>query len=231
MIYPKKILEKLCFIVVFILCILGVYYSRTDLLYYEGTYVREDGFIEWLTFFSLFMGFLLNIYRAQILSPFRSQRFTFGLYAMAFLFFFGLGEEISWGQRIYEQFFNFKVPEFFAQYNSQGELNIHNLRFGTVKINKLIFGLVLAICVVFYFLVLPFLYRKIARVKSLIDSFGIPLPHYYHIISYVLLFGLTELIAGGKKGEILEFGGCWIFLLMSFQPYNRQIFSRRSLKR
>jgi hypothetical protein len=39
------------------------------------------------------------------------------------LFFFGAGEEISWGQRI----FGFKTPEPLAQVNKQDELNLHNL--------------------------------------------------------------------------------------------------------
>ena len=229
--YPKVILEKLSFVIVFTICILGVYFSRTDLAYFEGVYVREDGFIEWLTVLALFIGIVVNVYRVNILSPFRGRRFLFGLYFMALIFFFGLGEEISWGQRIYESLFDFKVPSFFLKYNSQGEMNIHNLRFSGVKLNKLIFGLFLGLFIVFYFLILPFIYRKKESVKNWIDSFAIPIPHHYHVAAYLFLALLAEGIAGGKKGEILEFGGCWIVLLMSFQPLNRQIFSRKSLKR
>jgi hypothetical protein len=42
---------------------------------------------------------------------------------LALLFFFGAGEEISWGQRI----FGFRTPEPLAQVNKQDELNLHNL--------------------------------------------------------------------------------------------------------
>ena len=42
---------------------------------------------------------------------------------LALLFFFGAGEEISWGQRI----FGFKTPTSLAQVNKQDELNLHNL--------------------------------------------------------------------------------------------------------
>ena len=42
---------------------------------------------------------------------------------LALLFFFGAGEEISWGQRI----FGFKTPQALAQVNKQDELNLHNL--------------------------------------------------------------------------------------------------------
>ncbi len=48
----------------------------------------------------------------------------------AFLFFFGAGEEISWGQRI----FNVETPESIAAINGQGEVNVHNLSFGGVSI-------------------------------------------------------------------------------------------------
>ena len=42
---------------------------------------------------------------------------------LALLFFFGAGEEISWGQRI----FGFKTPDALSQVNKQDELNLHNL--------------------------------------------------------------------------------------------------------
>lgn len=42
---------------------------------------------------------------------------------LALLFFFGAGEEISWGQRI----FGFATPEALAEVNKQDELNLHNL--------------------------------------------------------------------------------------------------------
>jgi hypothetical protein len=44
---------------------------------------------------------------------------------LAALFFFGGGEEISWGQRI----FHIQEPATLAQENLQGELNVHNLAF------------------------------------------------------------------------------------------------------
>lgn len=229
--YPRKVLERLGFVFIFTLCVLGVYYSKTDLQYFEGTYVREDGPLEWLTVVALSMGSFLCFYRAKILKPFRHRKFIFGLYLLSAMFFFGLAEEISWGQRIWQAWFDFQVPEFFVKYNSQQEMNFHNLRFGGMKINKIIFGTFLGIAIVFYFLILPFLYRKKESIKNLCDSWALPLPRIYHIVAYVSLAVIAELIAGGKKGEILEFGGSWIVLLMIFEPYNREIFSRKSFER
>jgi hypothetical protein len=80
-------------------------------------------------------------------------------------------------------------------------------------------------------LILPTLYKKQERVKEFIDSIAFPLPRGYHIVAYLCLAVIAEFIAGGKKGEILEFGGTWIVLLMIFEPFNREIFSRRSFER
>ncbi len=228
---PRKALERIGFIFVTVLCVLGVYFSRTDLLYYESVYAGEDGPIEWLTVVALLMGSIMSIYRARILSPFRNKKFIFCLYFTAFVFFFGLMEEISWGQRIWTALFDFQVPEFFRKYNSQGETNFHNLYFGSFKVNKIIFGTFLGIFIVFYFLVLPLLYRKVESVKEKVNEWGLPLPRVYHIIAYICLALLAEGVAGGKKGEVLEFGGSWIVLLMLFEPFNRDIFSRKMLDR
>ena len=83
----------------------------------------------------------------------------------------------------------------------------------------------------FYFLILPILYHKVKWIKKGLDNLGPPLPRFYHIVAYLFLAALCEFIAGGKKGEILEFGGCWITLLVFFEPYNREIFSRITFKR
>lgn len=224
---PRKILERLTFLFVFSMVGLGIYFSRTDLLYYEGTFVREDGFIEWLTVAALFMGIVLNFYRVTILKPFRNKTFIWGLYITAFVFIFGLAEEVSWFQR----HIGYATPDFFMKYNTQGEFNFHNLRFGGFKINKIIFGTLLGIVIGIYFLILPVLYKKFERVKEKVDKWALPLPRIYHIVAYLILFGAVHFIEGGKKGEILEFGGCYIVLLMIFEPYNRSIFSRKSIER
>jgi hypothetical protein len=222
-----KASEKFFFCIVFGLVIIGIITSHVDLKAYEGSFAREDGFIEWLTVLALLTGSFLCFYRSKILSPFRGRAFRVGLIYMGLLFLFGVGEEISWGQRL----IGFKSPEFFMTYNTQMETNFHNLKFGDTKINKLVFGTILGIIIGFYFLILPTLYRKFEKVQRFVDRFALPLPKWFHVIMYLILAGLCELVNGGKKGELLEFGGCWIFLLMMFSPYNRAAFSRKSIDR
>ncbi len=219
--------EKLGYAFIFSIVIAGVIMSHTHQKFYEGVYTREDGFVEWLTVFGLLAGAATCFYRAKVLAKFRSPIFILGLVGMGFIFIFGAGEEISWGQRI----FDWQVPSFFAKNNSQGETNLHNLVVGGTKINKLFFGLILGICVAVYFLIVPVLYRKFEKLKSLIDRFAIPIPKNSHIAAYLLLFGFSQIINGHKPGEILEFGGCWIFYLMILEPLNRPLFSRKSFNR
>jgi len=219
--------ERVAYIFALIVALVGVIGSHIDVTWYEGTFAREDGFVEWLTVIGLLTGSFLCFYRISILRPFRGKLFLFCTFILGCLFFFGAGEEISWGQRI----FNIQSSDFFLTHNSQGETNLHNLIVGGTKINKLIFGTILGVLIGFYFLILPFLYRKVEKVKAIVDSMAMPLPKYFHIIAYLVLVALTEFIQGGKKGEVLEFGGVWIFVLMTFVPFNREIFSRKTFDR
>ncbi|TNE97721.1 MAG: hypothetical protein EP326_10965 [Deltaproteobacteria bacterium] len=219
--------ELVMFILVFLVAIVGMVLSYTNKQFYEHVYVTEDGWIEYLTFLALLLGSILCWHRANILKPFRGKFFAFCLTMMGFLFLFGALEEISYAQRL----IGFETPEWFKIHNTQGEFNFHNLKFGDFKVNRYIFGTFLGILVVLYFLVMPFLYVKLEKVKNLVDKFAIPVPKLFHIAAYILLAIIVKFIDSSRKGEILEFGGCWIFLLMCFGPLNRQLFSRKSFER
>ncbi|RLA60362.1 MAG: hypothetical protein DRQ88_12905 [Epsilonproteobacteria bacterium] len=216
--------EILGFSFVFVLTLIGVIMANTNVVYFESVYVREDGLIEWLTFSALACSALLSFLRIKRLASIKNFWFVMGLLFFGLVFLFGAGEEISWGQRI----FDWSVPEFFAKNNLQGETNIHNLVVGGTKINKLVFGLLLGIAIGCYFLILPPLYKKIDKIKALVDSVALPIPKNSHLVAYLILFGLSFLIPSPKKGEILEFGGTFIFFLLLLHPYNENIFSRDS---
>ncbi len=88
----------------------------------------EDRYFENIGALSLFIASLLCFY--VFLQAWRTRaqsgisRLKLATYlGLAVLFFFGAGEEISWGQRI----FHLPTPEPLAQTNLQEELNIHNL--------------------------------------------------------------------------------------------------------
>jgi hypothetical protein len=90
--------------------------------------VPEDHFFEIIGAFSLFVTSLLFLYGFRIARKSLDKTWISLIkqliyLGLAFLFFFGAGEEISWGQRI----FGFETPESLAQVNKQDELNLHNL--------------------------------------------------------------------------------------------------------
>ena len=208
---------------IFVLVVTGVFLSHMDRHLFESWYVREDGLIEWPTMVALVASSVVCFYRVYLLYPFRSKKFIFSLTVMGFIFLFGAGEEISWGQRI----FQIKSPSFFLHNNSQGEINLHNLYFNNLKVNKIVFGTFLGVIMVFYLLVIPWLYHRYKTLAVFLDSWAIPIPRKFHIISCLVSFLIIQMSASAKKGELLEFANCWIFFIILLRPLNRSMFSRR----
>ncbi len=96
---------------------------------------REDGYFENLGALSLFIAsglmfyaFYSTIKRRRITKVFWVKQAAY--LALALLFLFGAGEEISWGQRI----FGFATPESLAEINKQDEITIHNIEFNGVAL-------------------------------------------------------------------------------------------------
>lgn len=87
-----------------------------------ATLGSEDNFFEWLTALC-FLGASVIFWKL-----FRMKKNLFFL-ALAFVFFVGFGEEISWGQRL----IGFKTPEKIEKINVQQEFNIHNLELLNTK--------------------------------------------------------------------------------------------------
>lgn len=78
---------------------------------------KEDSLFEYLTA----LAFLLTSTLFFIIYL-RRKRLIHLVFAL--VFFVGMGEEVSWGQRI----FNFQSPEYFKDNNIQHEFNLHNLK-------------------------------------------------------------------------------------------------------
>lgn len=91
-----------------------------------GELAYEDNLVESLTSVFLFLSSLCFL-RALLKvkkenTPYRKWlMLLFSIFSI--LFFWGAGEEISWGQRI----FNIPTPEYLALVNDQKELNLHNI--------------------------------------------------------------------------------------------------------
>lgn len=85
--------------------------------------LEEDALFEWLQF----VGFLVIAVLAGLLVcrfwRFGHRRHALLYFVLALAAFFIAGEEISWGQRL----FNIQTPEGLAKINKQGETTVHNV--------------------------------------------------------------------------------------------------------
>lgn len=201
---------------------LGALLSIVNRPFFEQSYIREDGLLEWLTMLALAsaaFAVAARLWRHRARANLR-QRFVWC--GIALLFAFGAGEEISWGQRL----FAIESPEFFLERNAQGETNLHNLVVGEVKINKLVFGNILFALFFLYLCVLTPLHHRVPRIRAWIDAWGVPVPQRYHWVGYVTVFLVVEVLVNllsdtPKRGELTEFGISALAALNVTFPCNR----------
>jgi hypothetical protein len=209
-------------LVMAVLALVGLVWSRVDVKSFKHVYVVEDGPIEWLTVVFLLGVVVITLRRFLRLRAVRSRLFLACLLGFAAVFFFGAGEEISWGQRL----LGFGTPEAIKQYNTQDEFTVHNLQFGEIRLNKLIFGLLLTIIVVVYVLVLPVLWRLWPPVRGLADTFAIPVPRGFSAIVVALLAPVVDFMPSQNRWELLELIVVSAVFLAVLRPLNRRIFER-----
>jgi predicted membrane channel-forming protein YqfA (hemolysin III family) len=213
--------ELITYGVIIFLVVLGSILSLLTPDFFKNVFVVEDGPIEWLTVFVLLACAGVCFWRVFHLRKKKAKLFLSMTCLLGLLFVFFAGEEISWGQRI----FNIETPEWFEKKNAQKETNLHNLRVGGVKINKLIFVYGMGLVLLTYWFVITPAYRKNARVARVMDALGAPIPQKHLVIAYVvLIFAIQLLIFSTKRGELLECTGVMLFLLNLLYPYNRENF-------
>ena len=165
--------------------------------------VREDGPVEWLTAVGLLATALaLGVrYRERARYRPRTWRIVVGAAAAAALF--GCAEEISWGQRMV----GYEVAEgsLLAQYNAQGELNLHNLSVGGVKLNKVIFTWALGAVLFAYFVVYPLATRGRGALRArLLHDWGIPTPDGESVVVAGLCAVVAQAIPLSRSSEAFE---------------------------
>lgn len=134
---------------------------------------KEDGLMEWG---SALMFLLASLFAAMAAyhSPKTSYRITLSIFA--FLFFACFGEEISWGQRI----FDLKTPESLEKVNIQGEINIHN-SVGYLADHLFILSLFL------YGFAAPLLSACSPFFRNVFDKMGIPIASSGLALSFLFI--------------------------------------------
>jgi hypothetical protein len=177
-------------------------------------FLKEDGLVENLTALFLLVSACVAVYRVILASrsSAKIRMLTWGVIALMFVF--GAGEEISWGQRL----FNIETTGFFKSNNLQQETNFHNLVIGGVKINKLVFSQMLMVFLAFYFVFLPVLARKSAFIQRIVKLFGIPVPRWHHIVVIIAGILVISRFPYLRSGELNEFVFSIIIFLIFLYP-------------
>ena len=187
---------------------------------------REDGFFEWMTaaLFLVSSGiFFLTFLRTK-------NVFLLGL---AIIFFVGAGEEISWGQRL----FNLNMPDWIQKANVQQEINIHNLEIfndknleGVTKtgLQRLVeINMLFRIFSMFFCILLPLFFFHIKPKFTVNKKFQIPVAPVtigiFFFISWAIFYSLKYAILPRCKiivysptiGEVFEFTTALVYLLIA----------------
>lgn len=156
---------------IFIAIICGYYFMATQfpLAFIVATY--EDLVGEWAQVFLFAATMLLSIRIAYYRS-----RFRIFFIVLALACFYVVGEEISWGQRI----FNLATPEFFEKHNLQNETNLHNFFTGPITTSlKQFLEYLIALGLVSYGLLYPLLVKARFKLAIWLNNKGLPHPPAY----------------------------------------------------
>lgn len=202
-------------ILMLILCLIPIIFLFDEELYH--LIIMEDGVIEYLTasfllFASIKLFFLfLKIYK-------KYSVFNFGLLSYSLVLFFGFGEEISWGQRI----FGIQPPSFFSDNNFQGEINIHNMMVLGVDLNRWIFTYALVLIFTFYFLITPIMYYKNKLPKTIVNRFSFLIPNYLYSSIFLITTLIINLNLAEKVSEVWECSFAITIFFICFNSLNKK---------
>ncbi len=163
-------------------------------LYILATYEDLPG--EWTQVFFFTATLICSLLLIRYPHPYR---LFFTLLALAC--FYVVGEEISWGQRL----FSFASPEFFQRHNLQQEVNLHNFLTGPVATwPKRMIEVGLVAGLVGYGLIYPLLRRSGNRLAQWLADHGLPVPPLY-LGPYFVTGALCEVrLFSFNEAEIAE---------------------------
>jgi hypothetical protein len=204
-----------------------MYAATYNPTYFQTTLASEGGLLQWLIISTLIFASAMCFYRSSILEPFRGSVFSGGLKIAGLVFLIFALDEMSWGQII----FHFKTPELIAERNTLGEMNVRHLIIAGFELKDIIFTIGIKILATLYFIVLPFFYSRLDKIKNFVNRYAIALPRYTQTAAYAVTAILISFIPSDQRHIVFEFVFYWILVLMMYNPLNDEIFSRVSLVR
>lgn len=171
--------------------VLAIYFPQ---LYILATYEDLPG--EWTQAFFFTATLIISLFLTR---QRYSNRLFFALLALAC--FYVVGEEISWGQRL----FSFTSPDFFQRHNLQQEINLHNFLTGpTATWQKRIIEIGLVAGLLGYGLLYPLLQKNGNNAAQWLADQGLPVPPLY-LCPYFITGALCELrLFSFNEAEIAE---------------------------
>lgn len=193
---PKKSLPFPGAVFITLLAYMSI--SYTSLMLHEpylDMAIKEDNFFEIASSFGLFITavlFLMAFLRSR-----RSEHRTnnpplkqLSYIVLALIFIFGAGEEISWGQRI----FNIETPEVLQKENVQDEINIHNMAIFEGKGSLVTVDTLFTTFALTFTLFIPLVASRYKAFERFISRL-MPVPHW----SLGLLFLANFMLAKAAK--------------------------------
>ena len=215
--------EKIAYPLIALYVLVGMAIALVSPEYFTKVFAKEDGPVEWLTVLALVLSLVVCVQRVITLRKSKNMTFLAVWGFLAIVCFFGAGEEISWGQRI----FNIESSEFFKQNNAQQETNLHNMVVEGKKVNKIIFSLVLGISLLTYLLVFTTLYRRSEKFKQLCDYMGVPIAQWHQVLAWFAVAIIVEVVIKhvSRSSELFESAAAFVFLLNISVPFNKEIFT------
>jgi hypothetical protein len=193
----------------------------------------EDGFFENLTALVFFLTFAIFV------TLFIKKRYPI-LLLFAAIFFIGTGEEISWGQRI----FQIQTPEELQKENVQKELNFHNLKVFSKqeKDDILTINFLYKLFWLSYCFLLPLLFIRVKFIDKIVNAIKLPVPPVsvgFLFIGNWFLFKIIKdyLLSDGKSlqyydlaTEVGETNSAMLFFMVSliFLVYSHKILNYKN---
>jgi hypothetical protein len=169
-------------------CIPAVVLAVTDHEAYRQL-IKEDGLVEYgSALFWLLAAVVLGI--GAMRTARRGTGLAVSLTLLAF-FLVCAGEEISWGQRL----FDIESPELMSSINVQNEITLHSI--GSISVFSNTFFLLTVI----FFLVMPFLAKKHGRIRAALHLIHFPVPNRFVVRVYVVSL-LVWIIVGVRFGTL-----------------------------
>lgn len=170
-----------------------VYFCNHSPEFFNKSFAVEDGYIEWATVLALLLLASMFLKKFQHKA---NMKWFYLLFALAC--FFGAGEEISWGQRI----FDIRTPIGLEHMNVQRELTFHNLEVGDIHLSYVLELILFGTIILYFFLTSSLAFHK--RSKEFLEKLELPIPHWIQFYCLLVLIWTAYVAPCYRKREPLE---------------------------